>query len=180
MWMQLAWFCLSIEYISMQIFLTQYEYILINSTARRPDNTMLRHQTLHRGSVVHPEIKPVCGHVSLAVSLQWRHNEHDGVSFYRRPHCLLNRLSRCRSKKTSKLRVTGLCAGNSPVTGDFSAQKASTAENVSIWWRHHVRRYGWYSRYTGHRHTEAFYIKSYIRQKSYIRNTQTRQWGYIL
>ena len=45
---------------------------------------------------------------------------------------------RCRSKKTSKLRVTGLCAGNSPVTGEFLVQKASSAENVSIWWRDHV------------------------------------------
>ena len=40
-------------------------------------------------------------------------------------------------KKTSKLRVTGLCARNSPVTGEFPAQRASNAENVSIWWRHH-------------------------------------------
>ena len=40
--------------------------------------------------------------------------------------------------KTSKLRVTGLCAGNSPVTYEFPAQMASNAENVSIWWRHHV------------------------------------------
>ena len=38
----------------------------------------------------------------------------------------------------SKLRVTGLCAGNSPVTGEFPAQMASNAENISIWWRHHV------------------------------------------
>ena len=36
-----------------------------------------------------------------------------------------------------KLRVTGLCFGNSPGTGEFSAQIASNAENVSIWWRHH-------------------------------------------
>ena len=50
---------------------------------------------------------------------------------------LLNRLFRRRSKKTSKLRVTGLCAGNSTVTGEFPAQMASNAENVSIWWRHH-------------------------------------------
>ena len=50
---------------------------------------------------------------------------------------LLNRLIRRRSKKTSKLRVIGLCAVNSPVTGDFLAQRASKAENVSIWWRHH-------------------------------------------
>ena len=47
------------------------------------------------------------------------------------------RLFRRRSKKTSKLLVTGLCAGNSPVTGEFPPQKASNAENVSIWWRHH-------------------------------------------
>ena len=54
--------------------------------------------------------------------------------------CLLTRLFRRRSKKTSKLRVTGLCAGNSPVTGEFPAQRASNAENVSIWWRHHEVR----------------------------------------
>ena len=28
--------------------------------------------------------------------------------------------------------------GNSPVTDEFPAQKASNAENVSIWWRHHA------------------------------------------
>ena len=48
-----------------------------------------------------------------------------------------NRPSRRRSKKTSKLRVTSLCAGNSPDTGEFPAQMASNTENVSIWWRHH-------------------------------------------
>ena len=42
------------------------------------------------------------------------------------------------SKKTSTICVTGLCAGNSPVTGEFPAPMASNAENVSIWWRHHV------------------------------------------
>ena len=70
-------------------------------------------------------------------SLQWRHNEHDGVSNHQPHECLLNRLFRRRSKKTSKLCVTGLCAGNSPETGEFPAQMASNAENVSIWWRHH-------------------------------------------
>ena len=45
--------------------------------------------------------------------------------------------SRRRSGKTSKLRVTGLCAGNSPAAGEFPAQMASNAENVSLWWRHH-------------------------------------------
>ena len=43
-------------------------------------------------------------------------------------------------RKHLKLRVTGLCAGNSPGTGEFPAQMASNAENVSIWWRHHETR----------------------------------------
>ena len=30
-----------------------------------------------------------------------------------------------------------LCEGNPPVIGEFPAQRASNAENVSIWWRHH-------------------------------------------
>ena len=70
-------------------------------------------------------------------TLQWRHNGRDGVSNHQPHDCLLNRLFGRRSKKTSNLRVTGLCAGNSPVTGEFPAQMASNAENVSIWWRHH-------------------------------------------
>ena len=46
--------------------------------------------------------------------LQWRQNDHDGVSNHQPHGCLLNRLFRRRPKKTLKLRVTGLCAGNSP------------------------------------------------------------------
>ena len=38
----------------------------------------------------------------------------------------------------SKLRVSGICVGNSPVTGEFPAQRASNAENASIWWRQDV------------------------------------------
>ena len=68
----------------------------------------------------------------LVTSLECLHNERDGVSNHRRLVCLHNRLFRRRSKKTSKLHVTGLCEGNSPVTGDFSTQRASNAENVSI------------------------------------------------
>ena len=47
-------------------------------------------------------------------TLQWRHNEHDGVLNHQHYDCLLNPLFRRRSKRISKLRVTGLCAGNSP------------------------------------------------------------------
>ena len=73
-----------------------------------------------------------------AVSLRWRHNGLDGVSDHQPHECLLNRLFGRRSKTTSKPRVTGLCAASSPGTGQFPAQRASNAENVSIWWRHHV------------------------------------------
>ena len=58
-------------------------------------------------------------------SLHWRHNGHDSVSNNQPHDCLLNWLFRRRSKKTSKLRVTGLCAGNSTGTGEFPAQMAS-------------------------------------------------------
>ena len=44
-----------------------------------------------------------------------------------------------QKQKISKLRVTGLCAGNSPVTSELSAQMASSAENVPIWLRHHAK-----------------------------------------
>ena len=47
--------------------------------------------------------------------LQWPHNGHNGISNHQPHDCLLNRLFRCRSKKTSKLRVTGLCSGKWPV-----------------------------------------------------------------
>ena len=73
----------------------------------------------------------------ILYTLHWRHNDPDSVSNHQPHDCLLNCLFRRRSKKTSKLRVTGLCVGNSPGTGEFPAQMASNAENVSIWWRHH-------------------------------------------
>ena len=76
-------------------------------------------------------------HKKLGHPLLWRHNGRDSVSNHQPHDCLLNRLLRRRSKQTSKLCVTGLCAGNSPGTGEFLAQRASNAENVSIWWRHH-------------------------------------------
>ena len=65
---------------------------------------------------------------TMIISLQWRHIERDGVSNHPSLDCLLNRLFRCTSKKTSRLRITGLCEGNSPVTGEFPAQRASSAE----------------------------------------------------
>ena len=70
--------------------------------------------------------------------LQWRQNEIDCISNHQRLDCLLNRFSRHRSNKTSKLRVSGLFDRNPPLTGGFPTQKTSNAKNVSIWWRHHA------------------------------------------
>ena len=61
-------------------------------------------------------------------SLHWRHNDHDDVSNHQPHGCLLNRLFRRRSKKTSKFRVTGLCAGNSP--GPVNSLKGSVTRKM--------------------------------------------------
>ena len=70
-------------------------------------------------------------------TLQWRHNECNDVSNHQCLNCLLSRLFRCRSKKTPKLRLTGLGEGNSPVTGEFPAQKARKmfpfADVIMLW-----------------------------------------------
>ena len=80
-------------------------------------------------------------------SLLWRHNERAGVSNHQFHDCLLKLLFRRRSKKTPKLhwkktkktskRHWPLCM-EFTVTAEFPGQRASNAENVSIWWRHHV------------------------------------------
>ena len=78
-------------------------------------------------------------------TLKWHHNECDSVSNPQRLECQLNRLFRRRYKKTSKLRVAGLCDGNSSVTGEFPAPRTSNEETVSIYdvimnWYHPVAR----------------------------------------
>ena len=104
-------------------------------------------------------------------SLLWRHNGRNGVSNHQPHGCLLNRLFRRRSKKTAKLRVTGLCVGNSPLTGEFPAQMASNAENVSMWWRHHVNN----------KHTCEARISNYIPKYGvecdYLYITLLYKWG---
>ena len=81
-------------------------------------------------------LRMLCIQISFG-ALRWRHYGCDSVSNHQPHDCLLNCLFRRTSKKTSKLRDTGLCVGNSPGTGEFPAQMTSNAENVSIWWRHH-------------------------------------------
>ena len=64
-------------------------------------------------------------------ALHCRHNERNGVSIHQPHDCLLNRFMH-RSKETTRLCVTGLCAGNSTVTSEFLAQRASSSENFSF------------------------------------------------
>ena len=74
-------------------------------------------------------------------ALQWRHNERDGVSNHQRLGCLLNRLVRRRSKKPSKLLITGFVRGihrwpvNSPHKGPVT-RKMLPLDDVTI--GHHV------------------------------------------
>ena len=83
--------------------------------------------------LVAPAIRDGCN-----FPLQWRHNGRDDVLNYEPHDCELNRLFRRRSKETLKLRITDICAGNSPATGEFPAQRANNTENVSISWHHHA------------------------------------------
>ena len=92
--------------------------------------------------------------------LQWRHNKPDGISNHQPNECFLNLLFSCGSKKISTLRVTGLCEGNSPVNGEFPTQRASNAENVSIWWRHHVFSLS-QNKFSAWMEVNTFLIKSY-------------------
>ena len=75
--------------------------------------------------------------IHTSIALQWRRKGHDGVSMHHPPYCSLNHLFRRRSKRTPKLRVTGLFAWTSPLADEFPAQMASNAENVFIWWCYH-------------------------------------------
>ena len=68
------------------------------------------------------------------MTLQWRHNGRDGVSNHQPHHCLPNRLFRLKENIKAP-RHWPLCG---EFTGEFPAKMASNAENVSIWWRHHV------------------------------------------
>ena len=79
--------------------------------------------------------------IAAILPLQWSHNGRDGVSNHQPRDCLLSRLFRRRSKKTSKLRVTGLCAGNSPGPVNSPHKWPVTWKKVSIWWHHHRKTF---------------------------------------
>ena len=70
--------------------------------------------------------------------MQWRHNEHDGVSNYEPQDCCPTIYSGVDQRKHQSSASLALVKGNSPETGEFPAQMASNAEKVSIWWRNRV------------------------------------------
>ena len=77
---------------------------------------------------------PHVGPMNLAISVDYENGNYDDVimgAIASQITILTSVYStfsfRRRSQKTSKLRVTGLCVGNSPGTGEFSAQMASNA-----------------------------------------------------
>ena len=119
-----------------------WKYIQIINGQRNFDRNMPMFdvRTVPADGPVSLGARPSLGSVRIKFDfpLRWRHNGRDTVLNHQPHHCLLNRLFRCRSKKTSKLSVTDLCVGNSPGTAEFPTQMASNAENVSIWLRHHA------------------------------------------
>ena len=72
------------------------------------------------------------------ITILWRHNGSDSVSNHQPHDCLLSRLFRRISKKTSKLCVTGFFVGNSPGTGDevimVAIYNVMKLTNQNIWW----------------------------------------------
>ena len=108
-----------------------------------------------------------------------------GVPNHQPNDCLLDHLFGGRSKKTLNLRFTGLCVENSPVTGEFPAQMASNAENVSIWWRRHGKHSYLYGNV---QYNEISYIYEnvyYERKVLFIsvysswRTVSTIRWGWL-
>ena len=73
-------------------------------------------------------------------TLQWRHNDCNGVSNHRHLDCLLRRLFKRRSKKISSSVSLAFVRGNPPVTNGFPSQRANNAGNVSIWWCNHEKK----------------------------------------
>ena len=71
-------------------------------------------------------------------SLQWRHNVRGGVSNHQPHDCIYSTVySGADQRKHQSSASLAFVWVNSPMTGEFPAQRASNAENVSIWWRHH-------------------------------------------
>ena len=125
--------------INSRLWIFEYKYeltLLMMELFINIDNRIIQHQYsinwYHKTRSTLSMIDYISIIVRFIMTLQWRHNERDGVPNHRRLDCLLNRLFRRRSKKKSKLRVTGLCEGNPRETGGFPSQRPVTGEMFSF------------------------------------------------
>ena len=100
-------------------------------------------------------------------ALNWRHNDHDGVSNHQPHGYLLNRLFRRRSKETSKLRVTGLCLGNSPGPVN-SPHKGPVC--------FHLMTSSWYPSYTTSHYGIGWVSRCWLLSKSWILPWYLPKW----
>ena len=93
-------------------------------------------------------------HAAAKTTLQWRHNERDCVSNHQPHDCLPNRWFGHRSKKTSKLRVTGVTPRQWTITYtsyyivfllEINLQTRHLAYRLDIvgpaWWRHQMETF---------------------------------------
>ena len=121
--------------------------LLIGPRNNNPSKTGTKYNSVHtirRPKTSSARLQPFCVGFKVLLNAMaltiFKVHYNDVIWTHRRLKSPASRLftQPFRWKKTSKLRVTGLCEWNSPVTGEFPAQRASNAENVSIWWRHHV------------------------------------------
>ena len=88
---------------------------------------MYLHLFRNNGTLAMLAYETIIASIQIIITLQWLHNELDGISNHRRLNGLLNRFFRRSSKKTSKLHVICLCEENSPGTDEFPSQRASNA-----------------------------------------------------
>ena len=111
----------------------RYDYDNTVSTSRRFSIKYLIQQTWWVANGRLDVNRTLSQNIAGRMAFEWRHNERDNVSNHQHLDCFLKRLFRRKSRKISKLHVTGLCEGKPQVT----LQRASNAGNVFIWWRHH-------------------------------------------
>ena len=67
-----------------------------------------------------------------SIPISWHHNEGHGTSNHQHLDCLLTRLFRRTSKRTSKLRVTGPPEENPPITSELPSKRTSNADKYSF------------------------------------------------
>ena len=95
----------------------------------------------------------------MSPTLHWHHNGRDGFSNHE-----TQPFTQAQIKENVKLCVTGLCVGNSPVTGEFPHKYP--VKRKTFWWRHHDG--------LGMQHTLWTNVPTYI----YSAESYTSSWNF--